>query len=228
MGERRSDQPTRSPGLEIIVIDDGSTDSTVRIARRFGAPVKCLRQTHKGKPAALNRGLAIARGAIIITVDADTIVEPRFLASIVQPLRDPTVAAASGPVLVANDRSVIGAFQRIEYHYNNLIRQSFSAVFRNGIWFFGCLARTAHRRYGVSADSPKGRSRRTWTSCSRCAPQGIAPSRSRTRVATRSCPRMWAVSYANARAGGRADSKRYASTARGCTQPTTPLSRSCA
>ncbi len=142
---------TRYPRLEIIVIDDGSTDATVRVARGFGARVRLLRQAHKGKPAALNRGLALARGAIIVTVDADTIVEPQFIAHIVQPLRDPTVAAASGPVLVVNQHSVLGAFQRIEYHYNNLIRQSFSTVFRNGIWFFGCLGAyraTTLRRVG--------------------------------------------------------------------------------
>ncbi len=127
------------PGLEILVIDDGSTDETVRLARSYGKSVRVLTQKHGGKVAALNRGLKSAKGSIIVTIDADTIIEKEFLVRIVQPFADPNVGATSGAVLVANDRSLSGMFQRIEYQYNNLIRRSFSKVFHNGIWFFGCL-----------------------------------------------------------------------------------------
>jgi len=146
---------TRYQRLELIVIDDGSSDATARVAAAMGAHV--LRQRHLGKPAALNRGLAAARGSIILTVDADTTVAPDYLRRIVQPFRDPRVGATSGAVLVANDRGVAGMFQRIEYQYNNLIRRSFSRVFRNGIWFFGCLgayrASVLRRIGGFPADT---------------------------------------------------------------------------
>ena len=50
------------------------------------------------------------------------------------------VGAATGNSKVKNNKSLLGIFQNIEYHYNNLIRSSFSNLFNNGIWFFGALA----------------------------------------------------------------------------------------
>src|SRR5436305_4895217 len=61
---------TRQP-LELIVVDDGSSDRTVQIARGFGHTVKCLRQPRLGVSAALNRGIAITRGDQLAFLDAD-------------------------------------------------------------------------------------------------------------------------------------------------------------
>jgi glycosyltransferase involved in cell wall biosynthesis len=55
--------------LEVIVVDDGSTDSTAAIASSF--PVRCLRTEHRGVAAARNRGLAAAGGDLIAFLDAD-------------------------------------------------------------------------------------------------------------------------------------------------------------
>ena len=48
--------------IEVIVVDDGSSDETACIAERFGSPVICHRQTNGGPPVARNRGLLLARG----------------------------------------------------------------------------------------------------------------------------------------------------------------------
>ena len=59
---------------EIIVIDDGSTDGTVAAAAdRPG--VRVIRQANAGKWAALNRGLAAARGEVVVAIDADTVLD---------------------------------------------------------------------------------------------------------------------------------------------------------
>ena len=123
---------------EVIVVDDGSTDKTSAIARTHGA--KVIKGKHSGKSAALNLGLTKAKYGIIFTIDADTIVEKGCLRALIAPLHEEDVGATTGNSQVNNKKSIIGAFQNIEYHYNNLIRLGFSRVFRNGIWFFGALA----------------------------------------------------------------------------------------
>jgi glycosyltransferase involved in cell wall biosynthesis len=62
--------------LDVIVIDDGSTDCTAEICESFGGWVRCIRQKNSGLPAARNRGLAASRGAYISFLDADDIYEP--------------------------------------------------------------------------------------------------------------------------------------------------------
>jgi glycosyltransferase involved in cell wall biosynthesis len=59
------------PNFEVIVVDDGSTDSTGLILRGYGDKIRSLRQDNHGQPAALNRGAAIARGEYVAFLDAD-------------------------------------------------------------------------------------------------------------------------------------------------------------
>jgi len=59
--------------LEIIIVDDGSTDSTSDVAKLFGDRVTCVYQENKGVPAARNKGLSLAKGNVIAFLDADDI-----------------------------------------------------------------------------------------------------------------------------------------------------------
>jgi glycosyltransferase involved in cell wall biosynthesis len=59
--------------IEVIVIDDGSTDESAAIAEGFGPLVRCARQENRGISDARNRGLALARGNVIAFLDADDV-----------------------------------------------------------------------------------------------------------------------------------------------------------
>jgi cellulose synthase/poly-beta-1,6-N-acetylglucosamine synthase-like glycosyltransferase/peptidoglycan/xylan/chitin deacetylase (PgdA/CDA1 family) len=102
--------------IEVIVIDDGSTDGTARIVEGLRLPdVRVVRQHNAGKPAALNRGLANARYDLVVMMDGDTVFEPATVRELVQPFADPGVGAVAGNAKVGNRDSLIGAWQHIEY-----------------------------------------------------------------------------------------------------------------
>ncbi|AJT69595.1 hypothetical protein T261_7998 [Streptomyces lydicus] len=118
------------PHLQIIVIDDGSTDATADIAEGIDDPrVTVIRQPNGGKPSALNTGLAHARHDIVVMVDADTIFEPAALARLIQPLAHPAVGAVSGNTKVGNRRRLLGKWQHLEYVLGfNLDRRMFEVL----------------------------------------------------------------------------------------------------
>lgn len=104
--------------LGVVIIDDGSNDDTLAVARRLAdkhARVKVLRQRNLGKATALNTGIKHSSGEIIICVDADTVFLPDTVGYLVQPFIDPKVGGVAGYVRAGNARNMLTKWQALEY-----------------------------------------------------------------------------------------------------------------
>jgi cellulose synthase/poly-beta-1,6-N-acetylglucosamine synthase-like glycosyltransferase/peptidoglycan/xylan/chitin deacetylase (PgdA/CDA1 family) len=142
--------------IEVLVIDDGSSDGTARIVENLALPnVRVVRQLNAGKPAALNRGVANARHDLVVMMDGDTVFEPSTVRELVQPFGDPRVGAVAGNAKVGNKNTLIGAWQHIEYVMGfNLDRRMYDVLqcMPTIPGAVGAFRRTALERVGGMSD----------------------------------------------------------------------------
>lgn len=121
---------SRDVRLEVIVIDDGSQDDTSQIVTRaFGEDprVRLLTLPNGGKARALNEGLKLATGEIIIALDADTQFEPETVARLARWFADPAIGAVAGNAKVGNRHNLVTRWQAVEYvTAQNLERRALS------------------------------------------------------------------------------------------------------
>lgn len=106
----RSDVPVR-----VFVIDDGSSDDTVACVPQH-PQVRVLKlAANMGKAAALNVGLRTATSPVVVTVDADTLVDPACIGRLAGAILGSDAVAAAGTIHVGNRRSWLGVWQSYEY-----------------------------------------------------------------------------------------------------------------
>lgn len=111
---------SESDSLQVVVVDDGSTDDTARLVEAYpDRRVSLVRTSHAGKARALAVGLEHCRAELVVTVDADTRLHPDSLRALVAPFADHEVGGVSGNLRVARPRGVLGASQQLEYVIGN-------------------------------------------------------------------------------------------------------------
>jgi hyaluronan synthase len=132
--------------MEIIAIDDGSTDDTWRHIRRaalrFPELVTAVRlPANQGKRGALAEGIRRAAGEVIVTVDSDSVIERGALLAIAGPFRDPRVGAVAGKVAVHNRMaSLIPRMLHVRFILSFDYLRSAQSVFRTVYCCPGALA----------------------------------------------------------------------------------------
>lgn len=140
------------PETEIIVVNDGSTDRSHKLMQQF-VNQKGWQKRHKavslryfykengGKGHALNFGILRARGEIIVTIDADSILEKSALYNLTRYFEDPGIDAGVGNVKVANKtRNLLAIMQRLEYLFGFYYKRAHSVMGAEYIFGGACAA----------------------------------------------------------------------------------------
>jgi len=143
----RSDYPEHL--LDVIVVDDGSTDGTwaeIERARTLYPRLQTVRfESNRGKRHGMAAGARRATGEIVVYVDSDSFVRPDAVRRIVQGLADPEVGAVCGHAKVENaSENFLTRMQEVRYYVAFRIVKAAESLFSTVTCCSGCLA--AYRR----------------------------------------------------------------------------------
>uniref|UniRef100_UPI003B53003C polysaccharide deacetylase family protein n=1 Tax=Roseovarius indicus TaxID=540747 RepID=UPI003B53003C len=122
------------PFLEIVVVDDGSTDLTLNRIFEFKHKknVRVISQPNQGKWSALNRAILTLDADVAVCIDADTQIRRDAISQLAMHFFDPTVGAVAGKILVGNRVNLLTRVQALEYvSAQNFDRRAFDYI--NGI-----------------------------------------------------------------------------------------------
>jgi len=111
--------------LDVIVVNDGSTDRTEEIVKKF-KKIKIINQKHQGKAAALNTGLKHVKTDLVGFVDADSYLLKNALKNMVGYFEMSKVGSVMGTIKVDKPKKILERLQRIEYLIYGFTKRLFS------------------------------------------------------------------------------------------------------
>lgn len=113
--------------LEIIVVDDGSTDNTLSIAKEFEheSQIKIFSKENGGKHTAVNFGINQTNTELVGCLDADSFVDPQALQEIVKVFQNPEMMAVTPCMVVKTPKTFVQRAQKIEYTIGALLKRIF-------------------------------------------------------------------------------------------------------
>ncbi|GEM_PF-2016189 len=126
--------------LEIVVVNDGSTDNTKEVIEKFkrmyehniyqkGMKFKVIHQKNQGKARALNTGRIYAHGEYLVTIDADSYLHHLAIERILRYFSSPKVGAVAGNIAAISHGEFLGWMQKVEYELGiYFLRESQAAL----------------------------------------------------------------------------------------------------
>ena len=116
--------------LDIIIVDDGSTDNTRAVANSFKAhpEIRVYSKTNGGKHTAVNLGISKAKGEFLGCLDADSFVDKDALTRIVRCFEDPKVMAVTPAIKVHTPENILQKMQSVEYDMGIFLRKVYGSM----------------------------------------------------------------------------------------------------
>jgi poly-beta-1,6-N-acetyl-D-glucosamine synthase len=148
--------------IEVIIVNDGSTDNSDKIIKQFIKYLKINKipghdkieyvyQENGGKGRALNTGIEHSTGDIILTMDADSAIDSNGIYNLVQYYLDPKIMAVVGNVKVAQNNTIVGLLQQLEYYFGFYFKRAYSMLGAEYIFGGACASfrRTVFEQLGL-------------------------------------------------------------------------------